>query len=288
MMRGLQSFLQTFQPWRLVVAASTISLVGSSGLTAFWAAVPEAEYRPALSCYLQQRYSEGVEAFEALKQTHPEDERLYYYQALCHGQLGQTDKARALYQEMVRLFPETSAGLNAQAALDLEKEPKPLVSEALPSTHNSPSLEGGEENPKAYSQGIRPDQVGLAPRAKASAGETSTGKTATASTPEPQPKAPAAATANPSPAPVMDPAMMQQMMMFSAMTSGGGGMGGGGGGNNSMSWMLPLMMQQQQAQPTGTGESAAMPAIDPGVMSQMIQQSMMGNMDFFGSKNNND
>jgi hypothetical protein len=88
--------------------------------------------------------------------------------------------------------------------------------------------------------------------------------------------------------------LMQTMMMMQMMGGSGGGNSGGGGGNNAnpMAMMLPMMMMQQQQQqnPAGgtTGVANPFSGIDPKMMSDMMTQGMMNNLDLFSdSKKDN-
>ena len=86
--------------------------------------------------------------------------------------------------------------------------------------------------------------------------------------------------------------LMQTMMMMQLMGGSGGGNSGGGGGNNAnpMAMMLPMMMQQQQQQNPAGGTGVANPfsGIDPKMMSDMMTQGMMNNLDLFSdSKKDN-
>ncbi len=79
--------------------------------------------------------------------------------------------------------------------------------------------------------------------------------------------------------------LMQTMMMMQMMGgSGGGANGGNSNGANPMAMMLPMMMMQQQQQtPTAGGGVPANPfsGIDPKMMSDMMTQGMMNNLDLF-------
>jgi hypothetical protein len=87
--------------------------------------------------------------------------------------------------------------------------------------------------------------------------------------------------------------LMQTMMMMQMMGGSGGGNSGGGGGNNAnpMAMMLPMMMMQQQQQQNpagGTGVANPFSGIDPKMMSDMMTQGMMNNLDLFSdSKKDN-
>ena len=86
--------------------------------------------------------------------------------------------------------------------------------------------------------------------------------------------------------------MMQTMMMMQLMGGSGGGNAGGSGNNsNPMAMMLPLMMMQQQQNSAGAGSTPLtnpMAGMDPKVMSDMMTQGMMNNLDLFSdSKKDN-
>jgi hypothetical protein len=87
--------------------------------------------------------------------------------------------------------------------------------------------------------------------------------------------------------------LIQTMMMMQMMGGSGGGNSGGGGGNNAnpMAMMLPMMMMQQQQQQNpagGTGVANPFSGIDPKMMSDMMTQGMMNNLDLFSdSKKDN-
>jgi hypothetical protein len=91
--------------------------------------------------------------------------------------------------------------------------------------------------------------------------------------------------------------MMQTMMMMQMMGGSGGGnsgSGNSGGNSNPMAMMLPMMMMQQQQQQNPAGAGGTAPAnpfsgIDPKMMSDMMTQGMMNNLDLFSDskKDNN-
>ena len=87
--------------------------------------------------------------------------------------------------------------------------------------------------------------------------------------------------------------LMQTMMMMQLMGGSGGGNAGGSGNNaNPMAMMLPLMMMQQQQNSAGATGTAPlvnpMSGIDPKMMSDMMTQGMMNNLDLFSdSKKDN-
>jgi hypothetical protein len=88
--------------------------------------------------------------------------------------------------------------------------------------------------------------------------------------------------------------MMQMMANMSGNSAGAGAnpyaalMGGGGGANAGMMSNMPMMMQMMQAQ-QGGGMGTMPGGINPAMYSQMMQSSMLNNMnDMFNSSNKDD
>jgi hypothetical protein len=77
--------------------------------------------------------------------------------------------------------------------------------------------------------------------------------------------------------------LLNQLLMMQMMAGGGGG---NGGNNNPMGGMLPLLLMQQQ-QASAPGKPGELPqGLDPKVMSELMSQSWLNNMDLFNNNNN--
>lgn len=79
-------------------------------------ALPDA-FEKGVKAYNQRDYRQALELFERATQKAPGDVNSFYYQALCHTQLGQYDRARAVYSLILTRFPDSSAAQHARTAL---------------------------------------------------------------------------------------------------------------------------------------------------------------------------
>lgn len=188
--------------------------------------------------YREGQYGKAFDIFKRMHQEHPENVNATYYLAITQAQLGRFQKAKALYDEIVLLAPNSQAAELAREGLGY-----------LPVTAGA-SL----DLPPRFQEG-----KAAGPGAKVKYPEISAAKA-------PDSQVPQAAAQNNG----MSPQDMQafQMMMM---------MGGGGGGqNNPMGMMLPYMMGGQQNGTGGSGgmDPNIMSTM---MMNQMLQNFSLGN-----------
>jgi tetratricopeptide (TPR) repeat protein len=84
-----------------------------------WATPSRQALQPALQLYRQGQYQQALQQFNQLAQTHKEDGRPVYYQALCLVQLGRLQEAQKRYQQVTLLYPNTETALAAHKGLKL-------------------------------------------------------------------------------------------------------------------------------------------------------------------------
>jgi tol-pal system protein YbgF len=84
-----------------------------------------AEFWKAKSLLGLQQYPEAIDEFEKLRSTYPTSNKVPYslhQQALCHSRLGQTERAKALLDEVIKEYPTHPAA--EQAKKDLKRLPE--------------------------------------------------------------------------------------------------------------------------------------------------------------------
>src|SRR6516162_4737183 len=109
--------------------------IALSGNLAF---AQEQDYKAAVNSYRAGNYTNAASLLNKVVLAHPEDANAAYYQALCAQQLGQFDKAKALFRSLSERFPERDAGRLARRALQqLSVQPPQARSEPKASKNSS-------------------------------------------------------------------------------------------------------------------------------------------------------
>ena len=96
----------------------TINLFGACSF--FIASLPvfaDATFDSGVKQFAQGKYRDALTSFHASESGGMKDAKLYYYEALCNQQLKNYDKARLLFQYVVKQFPGTDAARLADRAL---------------------------------------------------------------------------------------------------------------------------------------------------------------------------
>jgi tetratricopeptide (TPR) repeat protein len=75
------------------------------------------QYASGVRCYSAKDYARAARFFEAAIRANPGNSNALYYDALCYQQLGQPERARALYQFLLNVHPGSPAAANARRAL---------------------------------------------------------------------------------------------------------------------------------------------------------------------------
>ncbi len=79
--------------------------------------VSENTFFDGVKAYRDGRYIEAKALFAQLHQANPQDSRLTYYLAITEAQLGRFQQAKALYEEIVLLDPNSEAAQRARQGL---------------------------------------------------------------------------------------------------------------------------------------------------------------------------
>jgi hypothetical protein len=310
-----------FQPyWVHLTCYFLLLIVSAPTLSTGWAIAPFQQYTQAITLYRAGQYTQAYQQFSRLMAAHPDDVRLPYYMGLTAVRLGKIDQAKQFYETAIAIAPNSLVAPYAKKGLALLQEaqtidspPQPSNSSgnnslSVPSKHNTlvaqwqkthPATQPTPATPIAPTRGVPTDQlpvsepinvVSTLPTAPpkeisispAMLAVSPTGSAGVAVTPQP-------ASATTADAQQQQQQLMQTMMMMQLMD------GGGSTNNrsaNPMTMMLPMMMMQQQQQNATGGSTAGLvnpfSGLDPKMMSDMMTQDMMNNLDLFSeSKKDN-
>jgi hypothetical protein len=210
-------------------------------------------FQEGVQAYREGHYASAYDRFYKLHKEHPENSGITYYLAMTQAQLGRFQKAKALYEEIILIDPNSRAAELAKEGLRYLPASDGATLDLPPRFQSTPAASG---QPLAGTpQGI------------------------------PQPTMPGAAMGAGG-YPAMSPEDMQAMQMMQMMMGNGmgdmgsmGGMGGMGnmggmGGMGNMGGMNGMGMN-------GMGMNG-MGGMDPNIMSTMMMNQMLQQMNLGG------
>jgi len=89
-------------------------------------------FESARAYFLSKQYTYAAPYFEKALQLNPADHRALVYDAACYDRMGQTERARALYQLVIAVFPGTPSAVVATRGLSGLKSAAPAAPAAAP------------------------------------------------------------------------------------------------------------------------------------------------------------
>jgi hypothetical protein len=213
------------------------------------------KFQEGVRLYREGQYSKAYPCFEKQHQENPADLNNTYYLAITAAQLGRFKQAKAYYDEIILLDPQSKAS-------QLAKEGRQYL----------PTGEMGLDPPPRFQGNINTGSVSTSPFP---ANSTQTPASQTQNTPSQNSSAPSNGLS-------AQELQALQMMMGSGNNNGMGGMGGGG---NNLNSMLPYMMMNNGGGNGGAGSNTG-GGLDPNFMSTMMMNQMLQNFNLDGNKNN--